>query len=278
LATLVSPTGAASKSVSSSPEGGGDRLDENNLYRAALDIADAIVRADPMWPRQLVGMLADEVGADTVGFASWPRGRFSQTQSENVGGPALTDDERRIWPEHFGEYPFFRNLQRGELHAVRTSDFFTSICQFHRTAVYQELLAPRDARFQLNFGLLDDTELAIIGAYRQNHDFTDDELRILERARAPLSAALRYRYAADQLEGRLDALPREPARSRIHLTPREQQVLSLVSGGSTNRQVARRLEITDRTVRKHLEDIYRRLDVTNRVAASRWWIETSALR
>lgn len=254
-------------------------MPEAHLYRRALDVADAIVRADPHWSRQLITMLADEIGADTVGFATWPRGRVTEARSENIGGPEFSDHERRLWPDYFDDYPFFHRLTtRGHLHVVRTSDFFSSISQFHRTTVYSELFAPRDARFQLNFGLLDDEELAIVGMYRRRRDFTLDELRSLERARAPLSAALAYRRTADQLRRRLDRLVPCPGDQRIALTSREEQVLSLVAGGATNRQVARRLEVTERTVRKHLEEIYRRLDVTNRVAASRWWIEACALR
>jgi DNA-binding CsgD family transcriptional regulator len=129
-------------------------------------------------------------------------------------------------------------------------------------------------RFQVNFALLDDTELAIVGIYRRVHDFRREELRALEHARTPISAALAYRHAVARLERRLPDRPRRT----VALTLREEQVLRLVAAGSTNRQVGRRLDVTERTVRKHLEDIYRRLDVTNRVAASRWWIESTSRR
>jgi DNA-binding CsgD family transcriptional regulator len=51
------------------------------------------------------------------------------------------------------------------------------------------------------------------------------------------------------------------------LTRRERDVLHLVGVGFTNRQVARRLGIAEGTVRKHLENAYATLQVSNRIAA-----------
>jgi len=51
------------------------------------------------------------------------------------------------------------------------------------------------------------------------------------------------------------------------LTSRQRQVLDLVAAGYTNAQIARRLGIAEGTVRKHLENIYRRLQVSSRTAA-----------
>jgi DNA-binding NarL/FixJ family response regulator len=53
------------------------------------------------------------------------------------------------------------------------------------------------------------------------------------------------------------------------LTPLQQQVLRLVGGGLTNRQIARRLKIAEGTVRKHLENSYAALDVTRIDTAAR---------
>ncbi len=51
------------------------------------------------------------------------------------------------------------------------------------------------------------------------------------------------------------------------LTPRERELVTLMAGGLTNRQIGRELGIAEGTVRKHLEHVYARLGVTNRVAA-----------
>lgn len=52
------------------------------------------------------------------------------------------------------------------------------------------------------------------------------------------------------------------------LTPREQEVLGLVSRGFTNREIASRLVLSEKTVRNHVERTYTKIGATNRVGAS----------
>ena len=53
------------------------------------------------------------------------------------------------------------------------------------------------------------------------------------------------------------------------LTPRERQVLELLSLGRTNRDIAGELAISARTVATHVSTIYRKLGVSDRVEAAR---------
>jgi DNA-binding CsgD family transcriptional regulator len=55
----------------------------------------------------------------------------------------------------------------------------------------------------------------------------------------------------------------------IHLTKREQEVLSLVIEGKSSREVAEELYVSKRTVDFHLANIYEKLQVSNRVQAFR---------
>ncbi len=54
------------------------------------------------------------------------------------------------------------------------------------------------------------------------------------------------------------------------LTRREFEILQLVAEGHSNSQLARMLWVTEQTVKFHLSNIYRKLDVSNRTEASRW--------
>jgi DNA-binding NarL/FixJ family response regulator len=54
------------------------------------------------------------------------------------------------------------------------------------------------------------------------------------------------------------------------LTRREIEILKLVAEGHSNAQLARMLWVTEQTVKFHLSNIYRKLDVANRTEASRW--------
>jgi LuxR family maltose regulon positive regulatory protein len=49
--------------------------------------------------------------------------------------------------------------------------------------------------------------------------------------------------------------------------PRQTGLLRLVADGHTNGQIARRLGVTERTLRTHLENIYGRLQVSSRSGA-----------
>ena len=53
----------------------------------------------------------------------------------------------------------------------------------------------------------------------------------------------------------------------VHLTARQRRVLGLLAAGRTNAEIARDLGIAQGTVRKHLEETYRRLGVRNRTEA-----------
>jgi two-component system nitrate/nitrite response regulator NarL len=48
------------------------------------------------------------------------------------------------------------------------------------------------------------------------------------------------------------------------LTDRERQIMRLVSGGLSNKEIGRRLNITDGTIKQHLHNIYQKLAISNR--------------
>jgi DNA-binding NarL/FixJ family response regulator len=62
----------------------------------------------------------------------------------------------------------------------------------------------------------------------------------------------------------------ESSAATHELTPREVQILCLVAEGHSNSQLATMLWVTEQTVKFHLSNIYRKLDVANRTEASRW--------
>ena len=56
--------------------------------------------------------------------------------------------------------------------------------------------------------------------------------------------------------------------SRGNLTPRELEILRLVANGASNSLIARQLWVTEQTVKFHLSNVYRKLNVSNRTEAS----------
>ena len=54
------------------------------------------------------------------------------------------------------------------------------------------------------------------------------------------------------------------------LTRRELEILKLAAEGHSNADLARMLWVTEQTVKFHLSNVYRKINVTNRTEASRW--------
>jgi DNA-binding NarL/FixJ family response regulator len=72
----------------------------------------------------------------------------------------------------------------------------------------------------------------------------------------------------------LDVRTQVPAvASADALTPREREVLVLVRQGLANKQIGRRLGISERTVKAHLTSLYQRLGVSDRTQAALWAAE-----
>lgn len=93
-----------------------------------------------------------------------------------------------------------------------------------------------------------------------------------------LETAHMHVHAARSVFARLGAAPDLAALERLAvarddgpsgaLTVREREVLSLVTSGETNRQIAGALGISEHTVARHLSNIFDKLGVTSRTAAS----------
>jgi two-component system response regulator DesR len=61
--------------------------------------------------------------------------------------------------------------------------------------------------------------------------------------------------------------PEPPPTVPAGLTEREREVLLLMCGGATNREIASRLYLSPHTIKEHTSAIYRKLDVRNRAEA-----------
>ena len=88
-----------------------------------------------------------------------------------------------------------------------------------------------------------------------------DGIRAAARGESPL-----HPRAARQL---LTSRTRAPS-VVVDLTPREAEVLGLVRQGLANKQIARRLGITERTVKAHLTSTFQRIGVSDRTQAALW--------
>ncbi len=87
---------------------------------------------------------------------------------------------------------------------------------------------------------------------------------------AAIRELMRCPTPPDPRVARVLLLRRRTSPPRVHLTSREWEVLRMVGDGHSNKEIAHRLNITERTVKAHLTSVYHRLDVTDRTQAALW--------
>jgi DNA-binding NarL/FixJ family response regulator len=95
-------------------------------------------------------------------------------------------------------------------------------------------------------------------------DAEPEELLRGIRAAAAGQTPLAPRAASEVLAERRDARP------AAALTPREREVLALVAEGLPNKLIARRLEISEKTVKAHLTRVFEQIGVSDRTQAALW--------
>ncbi len=97
----------------------------------------------------------------------------------------------------------------------------------------------------------------------------------IARGEAPISRELATKIL-DEFSRRL----KEDARAANNedLTEREKQVLGLVAEGSTNRDIAAKLNVTENTVKYHLKNILEKLHLRNRAQAVAYAMQSGLLK
>jgi DNA-binding CsgD family transcriptional regulator len=231
-----------------------------------------------------------------VAYALWIAGMaFSRTNARRAlaawdEGVALVQDHRI----HFFEGFIARDAAR-----LNTSDgesdvalglFAKAIGAFHRAGNVPQLIITL-ASVPALFERLDRLEPAatLLGAMsREPSSFhhvpglaqlSDRLTSRLDATRADqlvtTGAGLDLDAAADYARRQIDAARREPRpRSRATrpggLSRREIDVLRLVTAGRTSGEIASELFISTRTAEHHIQNIYTKIGVSNRAAATRW--------
>jgi predicted ATPase/DNA-binding CsgD family transcriptional regulator len=113
-------------------------------------------------------------------------------------------------------------------------------------------LADLEGRLDVQLGQEAAERFAAAGAAMNVRDTASYALHQIDLARRALTAAGHHAAGA------------------AGLTARETQVLRLIAGGSSTREISERLFISAKTADNHIQHIYIKLDVTNRAAATRW--------
>lgn len=114
-----------------------------------------------------------------------------------------------------------------------------------------------------------DQLLGTIGLFRRKSDpdYSIKDLHILNTLKNQLSNQMYKLYLIDRMKNNKAeqiGLKLESSENKFDLTERELEVIDHVIDGKNNRQLADELFISINTVKKHLNNIFRKTEVTNR--------------
>jgi DNA-binding CsgD family transcriptional regulator len=207
----------------------------------------------------LLSDLSDLIRCDCVAFAGLDSARqvhwFMQVAPVEADDG---DDDTAFWA-HYWNSSCSHADRTGDLRSITKISDFYSARQWHSTGMYSDCL--RDVEHEIVVCLPagpgrtagPGPTLRLVFARGPGPDFSDRDRDLLTLLRPHLHQA--YLDAERHRHG----VPR--------LTRRHWELLRLVAAGHTNSQIARRLGVSEGTVRIHLQNIYARLHVSSRTAA-----------
>lgn len=174
-------------------------------------------------------------------------------EREDEPGPDADDEIGQLWWQEFW-------ADGGCAGPLLTGDYATIMrCNFTERASintsFDAMLASEGYRHLMEVPIspYGSTERRLLLWRMEGPDFTEREELMVRLIRPHLA----------ELHARRD----RELRGVPNLTPRQWQILRQVATGATNTQVARTLGLSEATVRKHLENIFMRLQVLSRTEA-----------
>ena len=150
--------------------------------------------------------------------------------------------------------------------------------QYHKTELYNEVFRPVDVNDQIWLGVGDRHEI-IAASYSRDTAYTKSDLLTLSLIQPQIRIAWKNWQRTRALEKQLQNLQESRIQSdeQAHaaatmkqaldsLTPKRREIVDQLAAGKTSREIADDLNISRRTVEKHLEHIFAALNVNSRTA------------
>ena len=235
-----------------------------DLRQAVLLVDSLAELEDPArFPDFALSGLAGLIGCDLLSYNEIGPSPDQVIYSDYPPG-ALATSSRDVFARHVHEHPLVNHYRSSTLtEPVKISDFL-SRADLHRTGLYSEFFRELSVEHQIAIRLPGPRRHVIgVALSRTRFDFTENERDLLGVMQAPLATALGRARTRHQARHLLSSHADELG----ELTDREVQVLQFVALGHTSAAIGRRLDISARTVTKHLEHIYRKLGVASRAHA-----------
>ncbi|MCK9904334.1 helix-turn-helix transcriptional regulator [Parafrankia colletiae] len=225
-------------------------------------------------PAPVLGRLAAMIGCDSASYC-----RVDHAERRllaTVVEPASTDlSESAAFAAVLGQHPAFiahreRRLPTGNSVALTDLMDFRAL---RNLPIYADFYRPRQTHDQLmNIVTVGRDQGTLLVFNRSRRGFSGRARELLDLVSPLVCQAVAHRERLTRLttalrDAQRHASASDEAASRLPgLTPREREVAAHLVDGVGDREIARALGVSPRTVHKHLEQIYRKLGLQSRAA------------
>ena len=195
-----------------------------------------------------------------------------RTVAVAVPEDALRPDSAGVLDLYLDQHPTIRYIRStGDGSAHKISDFLT-LEQWQSLELYREGFAPLGVLHQMSIAMPAEPPLVVgIALNRSTSDFSEEDRTALNLLRPHLAQAYRLalmRTRKKQVASGGAATRALPDLTHLGISARESEVLAVAVSGFTNVEVAEVLALSPATVKKHLENTYRKLRVRGRAEAA----------
>jgi DNA-binding CsgD family transcriptional regulator len=178
-------------------------------------------------------------------------------------GTRTNSDTISRWEKYFWEHPFTRYFATGQNPtALMFSDFFSSV-QLRNSKLWELVCQVLEYDRNISLPIMTLHGPCGLGLGRRGKHFTERDRLLLNLLCPHFNRAWRNAEIATSRQG---GVVRQL--SDLGLLPRESEIAHWMSQGKTNPEIATILQISPRTVEKHMEHILAKLAVENRAAAA----------
>lgn len=225
-----------------------------------------------------VNGIASLIDSVSVAWTELDVSAFVQAQQSvmAVDGDVDLDYEHVLaqFDRHATEHPVINAiLETGSTLPIAISDELSED-EFAALDLYRSFYADLGIVDQLSVGRVFGNRVVGCSVNRSSRGFADRDRALLNPLGHVIFATYRLLSGANTgtTEDRGPTVSGDPSlferATSLGLTKRESEILAHLASGKSNKQIAEACELSPGTVRKHTENIYRRLGVNNRVNAT----------
>jgi DNA-binding CsgD family transcriptional regulator len=179
----------------------------------------------------------------------------------------------RIFNQYAHQHPVITRAIKTEDTTAQSISDLVSRAEFNQLELYRLFYRAHGIEDQLSIAYVDGQTVVGLSVNRTSWGFTHNERDVLSRIARCVFPFHRILQRSEHSETRQQPVIEANTNTialhseALGITPREADLLTHVACGKSNKQIAEACGISEGTVRKHLENAYRRLGVNNRMSA-----------